>query len=219
MIKAVIFDLDGTLADTLPDLRSAMNRMLSEFRYPERSREEILAAICYGQLEFVLRSLPPEVRDSEETVEKCRKYYSACYDRCFKDETTVYEGMPEVIEELRSRGISVSVVTNKAQGHADMIMAALYPGDAFTVIIGGSKEAPSKPDPTTAMLAASAMGADPRECAFVGDSDVDIKTGINAGMHPIGVTWGYRDEELLVSSGAESVAHTPEELLKYLLGL
>lgn len=219
MINAVIFDLDGTLADTLPDLRRAMNEMLSEFGYPTRDRSEILSAICYGQREFVIRSLPEKEAADGELVDRCQKRYSECYAGCSGDETAVYEGMPEAIDALRSKGILTAVVTNKAQDHATFIMSKLYKEDAFVTVKGNDGSMPAKPDPTSALYAASLMGVQPSGCAFVGDSDIDIKTAINAGMHPVGVTWGYRDEQLLIGSGAEFTAHTPEELLRYLLSL
>ena len=219
MIKTAIFDLDGTLADTIKDLGKAMNRMLAHFGCPERSPEEIKAAICYGQREFVRRSLPRELRENDVLIEECRKHYAACYDQCYNDSTFAYDGLTEALKTLKSRGIRIAVATNKAHSHALEVMSKCYPDVEFDFIRGNTEDIPAKPDPTIALLAAKETGAAPGECVFVGDSDVDILTGKNAGMRTIGVAWGYRDQALLISVGADTIAHNASELLSLILSL
>ena len=216
MIKAVIFDLDGTLADTIEDLQNAMNRMLEHFGFRTLSREEIRQAICYGQREFVVRSLPPDKRGDEELIARCQKYYSECYNRCYNDNTVPYSGLREMLKKLSERGIKTAVVTNKSHGHALEVCAKCFPDTSFSLILGYTGEFPTKPDPASSLYAARFMGVDASECAFAGDSDVDMRTGLGAGMHPVGVSWGYREEELLIGSGAETVAHSADELYSFL---
>ena len=212
MIKAVIFDLDGTLADTICDLRNAMNEMLEHFGFEKRSYDEIRNAICYGQREFVARSVPHDKRGDEELITRCQKYYSECYNKCYNDNTLPYPGLREMLRDLSEKGIRTAVVTNKSHGHALEVCSKCFPDAVFSLVLGYTGEFPTKPDPASALYAARVMDADVCECVFVGDSDVDIKTGINAGMHTVGVSWGYRDEALLRESGAEAVAHSADEL-------
>jgi len=219
MIKAVFFDLDGTLVDTLPDLAAAMNEMLAKFGYKERTTSEILSAICYGQREFVRRSMPDELSDDDQKIEECQKCYADCYAARIVVDTTVYEGIRETVRSLNSHGIKCAVITNKAGRNALAVIGRLFDEDDFVCVKGHDGSMPTKPDPALTLKTAGDLGLSPSECVFVGDSDVDIATGKNAGMRTAGVTWGYRDEDLLVSSGADFIAHTPAQLLEYLLSL
>lgn len=219
MIKGVLFDLDGTLADTIDDLGKAMNRMLSDHGYPVRNREQILAAICYGQREFVIRSMPEEHREDTSLIDKCQAYYAACYNKCYNDATKAYEGVPEVLEALVRKGIVLSIVTNKAQDHAEQVVEKCLGSAHFATVIGGHSGYPAKPSPEGALRAAEIMGVPACECLFVGDSDVDIMTGINAGMKTLGVTWGYRPESTLSEAGADAIAHNSAEMLNVILSL
>jgi len=209
MIKAVIFDLDGTLCYTIDDLRTAMNLMLRDFGYPERTKEQILAAINFGAREFVRRSLPDEAAGDPETLEKCFVCYSAHYSHHYLDETAPYGGIPELIAELKARGLGLAVLTNKGDDHAKMLISKLF-GESFDIVLGNCGRFPTKPDPASALWIASELGAKPDEVLYVGDSDVDMKTALNAGFVPCGVTWGYRDAETLKSSGAEHIVDTPD---------
>ena len=217
MIKGVIFDLDGTLADTIGDLGYAMNEMLRSFSFPERNREQIISAICYGQREFVIRSMPEDKRGDTALVDNCQECYASCYDKCANQRTVAYEGIVSALDILKSKGVRLAVVTNKAQGHATTVVKQLFGDGMFDTVIGGVKGQPPKPDPATALKAAEIMGVKPEECAFVGDSDVDILTGINAGMVPVGVTWGYRSREVLTEAGARLLADDAEQMLDIIL--
>ena len=217
MIKAAIFDLDGTLLDTMGDLLTAMNRMLRELGFPERTYDELLMFINRGARLFVGRSLPEgSIKDFDDPlVDRALEVYARHYSECCLDTTHPFEGVPEAVAALRAAGVKVSVLSNKQDAFVKETVATLYPGAFDTV--HGQLDLPEKPDPAPALAIAAELGVKPEECAFIGDSDIDIKTGVNSGMLPIGVTWGYRSEECLRDAGAELIVHRPEELVTSLL--
>ncbi len=219
MIKAAIFDLDGTLADTLADLLTAMNGMLRHYGWPERTLEELRSFINRGARVFVARSMPEgSWQDMHDPiVDEAIDVYNKCYDLCFNDKTAPFPGVPEAVEKLKDAGIGLGVLSNKQDFFVKPMTEKLFPG-AFGVI-RGQGEYPEKPEPTSAIVTAHELGAKPEECVFVGDSDIDMKTAINAGMYPIGVAWGYREPEVLLSAGAAYIAETPAELVRHILGM
>ena len=218
-IKGVLFDLDGTLANTLEDLSRSMNSMLAHFGFPKRNTEQIIDAICYGQREFVIRSLPEEHRTDVLLIDKCQAYYAEVYNGCDNLLTHPYDGIPEALRALSEREIRLAVVTNKAQNHADAVIGKIFDEGIFDTVIGGLSGYAPKPDPSSALGAAQIMNVDANECVFVGDSDVDIFTGKNAGMLTLGVSWGYRSRQVLEEAGADLVADTPGQMLEILLSL
>ena len=215
MFKAVIFDLDGTLCYTIDDLRTAMNAMLEEKGYPVRSKEEIYAAINFGSREFVRRSLPEELRADEDEVTGCHKLYSSHYDIHYLDSTYPYAGIPEVLEKLRAKGLKMGVLSNKGDSHTKKMVSKLFREGLFDEVLGGSERFPHKPEPQSALWMASQLGVEPREVLYVGDSNIDMETARNAGFFACGVTWGYRDELVLTSSGASALVRDPKEFLLY----
>ncbi len=212
MIKAVIFDLDGTLADTLDDLTTAMNGMLADLGYPLRTREELHGFINRGVRYFVGMSLPNGLVDTWEceTVDRAIELYKMHYAECYADKTHAYEGLPSEIAKLKAKGYRLGILSNKLEEFVKVTADKLYPGVFLSV--HGQTNLPEKPDPTMAYKVANELGVLPEECVFVGDSDIDMKTGINAGMTPVGISWGYRSRECLECAGAEIIADTPSEL-------
>ncbi|MBE6708787.1 MAG: HAD family hydrolase [Ruminococcaceae bacterium] len=217
MIKAVIFDLDGTLADTLEDLMTAMNGMLRHFGWPERTLEELRSFINRGARVFVARSMPEGSWNNmnDPVVDEAIEVYNGCYDLCFNDKTAPFPGVPEAVARLKDAGLGLGVLSNKQDFFVKPMSEKLFPG-TFDVI-RGQGEYPEKPEPTSAVVTARELGAEPDECVFVGDSDIDMKTAVNAGMYPIGVAWGYREPELLLEAGAAYIADTPEDLAEHIL--
>lgn len=212
MYKAAIFDLDGTLAYTLEDLKCGMNEMLTICGYPLCSTERILENINGGAYEFVRHSLPLAVQDDHEVVERCFSVYVESYSKHFKDHTCLYDGIADCIAALSAAGMKMAVFSNKQHMHTTALIEKLFPDNPFALVIGQGAF-PHKPDPTGALYIASQFGVPPEEMIFVGDSNVDMATAKNAKMHPIGVTWGYRDRAVLVETGAEIICDTAEELL------
>lgn len=206
MIEAVIFDLDGTLAFTLPDLTEGMNRARACYGLPPVTEEFILSFINGTTDQFIHNSFP--AGQSEEYYAKAKQTYLAQYGTCYLHNTTAYDGMAELLADLRADGLPLAVFTNKDNDHANDIVKKLYGGEIFEEILGTGRF-PGKPSPEGALYLAEKYGVSPFECAFVGDSDVDMKTAKNAGMVAVGVTWGYREKEILKEAGADFIADKP----------
>lgn len=217
MIKAVIFDLDGTLAYTLEDLRTGMNLMCEEMGYPLRTTQDILDAVNCGSLEFVRKSLPLEVQNNEDLVKECHKCYSGHYTQHYLDKTVLYDGIAQLIAELKNRGLKLAVLSNKGDEHTVNLTKKLCGNDTFDHIQGYKPEFPTKPDPTSALyIAKELFGCEPREILYVGDSNVDMETARNAGFFACACTWGYRSVDILIKSGASALINKAEELLMLL---
>lgn len=218
--SAAIFDLDGTLCDTIGDLHTSMNEMLRTVGLPEVDRETVITSINNGAREFVRGCLPKELQKNEEALDRCLAVYRECYPRHYLDTTYAYKGMPELISDLRKAGFKLGVLSNKQDPMVKVIISKLFGDDAFDdfAVWGGSSHLPLKPDPAAAYYVAGVLRVMPEDVAFIGDSHVDIATAINAGMHPVGVTWGYRSAEVLLDAGAKSICTTPDELRAVLLG-
>lgn len=214
MFKAVMFDLDGTVVDTLDDLRFAMNSMLSHFGYNERSKREIRSFLGNGQKAFVTASLPEYARN-EENIARCGEYYGKFYAQNTVRFSRPFDGIPEVLAGLKAAGVYVALVTNKNQAHAEQIIKALFADSLFDVVLGAGKFR-RKPDPEAPLYVAKKLGVLPSECAFVGDSDVDIITAKNAGMYSVGVSWGFRERSELCDAGAREIADSADELARIL---
>lgn len=217
MYKAVLFDLDGTLANTIHDITDSVNCMLSQKGYPLKSHDDILRVISYGRREFLRRCLPPSVSDNEEELARCLTLYTQYYEQHYMDNTKPYDGMIDLIIRLQARGILSAVVTNKAHKNAVYMIDKLFPKEAF-YDVWGLLHFPPKPDPTIALHAATAMGVAPAECLFVGDSELDMITAQNAGMCAVGVSWGYRPVSVLQKNGADFIVNSPAELEQIALG-
>lgn len=206
MIKAVIFDLDGTLAYTLPDLTEGMNRARARYGLPPVTRKHLLSFINGTTDQFIRNSFPEG--QSDEYYSKAKEIYLNEYSQCYLHNTTAYDGMAETLSKLYSDGLPLAVFTNKDNGHANDIVKKLYGSEVFEEILGTGRF-PGKPSPEGALYLAGKYGVSPSECAFVGDSDVDMKTAKNAGMVAVGATWGYREKEILIASGADVTVDRP----------
>ena len=211
MIKAVIFDLDGTLCDTMGDIRTAINAMLAKLGYKARSRTELIKFINNGARELVRRSLPKDVQKIEFIVDSAIGVYENEYAKCYCEKTKAFDGVRAMLEELRSKELKLAVLSNKQHIFVKNIIEKVFGKGIFTFIQGHS-ELPTKPDPASALFVAKQLGAKPERCIFVGDSDVDIKTAQNAGMKSIGCCWGYRDIEVLTEAGADKLAESVEQV-------
>lgn len=217
MIKAVLFDLDGTLADSLLDLAVSTNYAIGKFGFPAREVEAYKYFAGDGMPKMIERALPPAYND-ESTVYKILPVFMKFYSEHYCDNTKAYSGMPELIDSLKNKEILIAVVTNKAEEMAEKVVAKLY-GDKFDLIIGKREGIPAKPDPTAALIAMRELGVKPYECVFVGDSKMDVKTGVNSGAYPVGVLWGFRLKDELLDGGARSIITRPEELLEIIESL
>lgn len=212
MIKAVIFDLDGTLVNSLEDLADAGNHALSCFGFPTHETEKYKYFVGNGIPKLIYRMTPDANRD-EETLSKVHKEFLAYYKIHSNDKTYVYEGIKELIADLKNKGIRIAVVSNKADGPAQEVLNNTLP-NTFEFVFGQRPEFPTKPDPTLTLMAVKEMGVKPEECIFMGDSGMDVKTGVNCGALPVGVLWGFRTADELLQNGAKYLINEPSELIK-----
>ncbi len=211
MIKAVLFDLDGTLVNSLQDLANATNYATAFFGVPAHDTEEFKYFVGDGIDKMIERAMPENLKD-RETVSRARIKFHEFYDIHYADNTCTYNGMPQLVQKLKNMGIKVAVVTNKAEPAALEVVNRLY-GDVFDLVFGQREGVPTKPDPTLTLMAMDMLGVSPQECVFIGDSGMDVKTGVNSGALPVGVLWGFRKAEELLENGAKHLIDHPEQLI------
>lgn len=207
--NAVIFDLDGTLTDTLADLRNSVNYALSKFGFPERTTEEIRSFVGNGVKRLIYLSVPENT--PEETAEKCLSIFKEHYAANSLVETKPYDGITELLSELKSRGVKTAVVTNKMHSAAADIVEHFF-GGLIDVTVGQVDGIAQKPQPDGIYKALEALDVPKEKAVYVGDSEVDCITAKNAGIPCIGVTWGFRDRDVLIENGADFIADSVQEL-------
>ena len=213
--KAVLFDMDGTVLDTLDDLADSVNRSLREFGLPEVSRFQVGQSLGNGA-KYLIRHCLPEGSD-EALCERVLSFYKPWYDAHCRIKTKPYDGILQLMETLRADGVSQAIISNKPDSAVQELAEAFFPG-LMDVVIGESPAVKRKPSPDTVVAAARQMGLMASDCVYIGDTEVDLETARNAGMDCIPVSWGFRTEEQLCAAGAEEIIRSPEELKKKLLG-
>lgn len=212
--KAVIFDLDGTLVDSLADLSDSVNLMLESYGFPTHEMEKYRYFVGNGSKKLMERTLPRDKAASAEFVEEALAKYKAIYKERLLEKTRPYNGVRELLAELKSRGIPLAVCTNKHNDAALTIVKILFAPGTFEEVLGDRPGFPKKPNPATPLEIASHLGVKPDEVAYLGDTSVDMETAVHAGFLPVGVLWGFRPEEELVKSGAKVLLKAPLELLE-----
>ena len=209
-----IFDLDGTICDTIPDITTGINAMRAHYGYSPLTDADVKRHINNGADLLTQRCLPDGF--PKERYGEAKEIYLAAYSKCYKEKTYPYAGMREAIGTLRSAGMKTAVFSNKGDAHVRGLVNSLYPS-SFDFTLGDGIY-PVKPDPAGALAIARRFGCGAAGCVFVGDSHIDMQTAKNAGMYPIGVSWGYRPPELLKENGALAIAYSPKELVSLILG-
>lgn len=221
-IKLVIFDLDGTAADTMDGIVEGLNRTMTECGYPTHTRESVLQFVNYHTRRYIEEALPEEARTDAE-IDRLLGIYTRHYADTY-NLTIPFEGMAELFAKLNQRCL-VAMNSNKQDGFVKALADQLFAPNTFIAAEGYRPDRPSKPDPAMAYaimeIASERLGqpVTPDECVYVGDSDVDFYTAKNAGMHPVSVSWGYRSHEFLKALGDQPVAATAKELWEILLTL
>lgn len=209
--RGVIFDLDGTLADTLEDIAGSVNRTLVKFGYPVHAVSDYKLLVGRGLDNLIKQSLPEAFR-SDEIVNKCLSVMMADYTENCLVSTLLYDGISEMINALEAKNIILAVFSNKAEPLTVKIVKHLLPDVSFIKVSGARKDFPKKPDPAGALFISNQAGIVPERFVYVGDSDVDMITAKSAGMYGVGVSWGFRSVEELLENGARKIIHRPSEL-------
>ena len=213
MKHAVIFDLDGTLLNTLGDLRAATNHALEVRGLPPHSMEEIRQFIGNGIRLLICRAMPEGTPEAE--IDAALDDFKAYYAAHIHDRTVPYDGIPQLLTALRKRGIKVAVLSNKIDSASQQLIEYFFPGKT-DVVFGEHVGVPRKPDPTSCRMVMQQLGVHPEQVLYVGDSGTDMQTAKNAGLYAVGVTWGFRSKEVLLEYGADVLVHRPEQILQIL---
>ena len=213
MLKAIVFDLDGTLADTLPAMLNALNYMLDCYGIARIDKTKMLTFINGTVEDFVTSVLPAGIVENQEDKQKAIKCYEEFYSKTYCETNKCYDGMQEVLEELSENHI-LAILSNKQQDYVDKLGRQLFRKGMFSQMLGAQMGIPGKPDPTGMKNLLAKLGVRNEEAIYIGDSEVDILTAQNAGIQSISVSWGYRSAAYLRAHGAISVVDDPTELIR-----
>jgi phosphoglycolate phosphatase len=215
MFKGVIFDLDGTLVNSLEDITNAMNTVLKQYGFPTHSVQVCQSFIGHGVRDLVVKALPKENKN-EEWINRCFHEMLAVYRENCTIKTNMYQGISDLLDELTARKFKLAVFSNKADELTKKVVKSVFSKWNFEVVEGLKLEVLKKPNPTVAIEISKKLAIPVKKIIFIGDTDVDIITAKNAGMFPVGVVWGYRTKEELIESGAKYILENPLDLVKIL---
>lgn len=213
--KAVVFDLDGTLLDTIDDLADSMNAVLAANALPTHGVDQYKYFVGDGVETLVERVLPENARDPE-TIRTLVTQMKRHYGQHWADKTRPYEGIPELLAELERRGLPIAVLSNKPDEATQGVVARFFPAVRFAWVQGALSSVPKKPHPAGAIAIAQRLGLAPADILYVGDTNTDMQTGNAAGMCTVGVLWGFRTAEELIANQAKTLIAAPAELLNLL---
>ncbi len=212
MIKAVLFDLDGTLVNSLCDLACSTNYALEKFGLPIHETECFKYFVGDGMPKLIERALPEEKRE-ENYITSVLSVFMEHYKKHYCDNTKAYDGICEAVDAATSMGLKIAVVSNKVQDMAVTVTNKIF-GDRFSVVCGKREGYPAKPDPTLTLEVIKEMGVNPQECLFIGDSGMDMAVAKNANCVSLGVLWGFRSEDELIDNGADFIIKEPGQIIK-----
>ncbi len=215
MYEAVMFDLDGTLLDTLTDLANATNRALEDQGFPAHPVSAYRHFVGDGVAKLMERVLPSECRDPGH-VEVGGDLMKQAYAACWAQNSAPYPGINGLLDQLSQAHMPMTILSNKPDDFTQAMVKALLPDWDFTMVRGALPNVPIKPDPCAALEMLRQLGVPPSQCLYVGDTNTDMQTAINAGMFPVGVAWGFRDEQELIQSGAKAMLYCPDDLMSML---
>lgn len=216
MYKHIIFDLDGTILNTLEDLAAATNWVCAQHGWPVHEVEEYKYFVGNGAPKLLERVVPDGIELTDELHRQLLEEFTQRYNAHKEDKTAVYAGMPQALQRLKEAGLTLAVLSNKPHGAAFPVVERYYPG-IFDAVQGAIDGLPVKPDPTLLHRLMGELGATAADTLFVGDSNVDIRTAKNGGLTGCGVLWGFRTRAELEAEGADFIAETPEKLVELIL--
>ncbi len=212
----VLFDLDGTLLDTIEDLADSMNAALHELGFPGHSVTECKTLVGEGIEHFARCALPAAEAENDGTVARTISLMRSEYRGRWSRKTRPYDGIPALLDELAARGLKLAVLSNKADDFTRMMVARFFPRTEFAAVVGAQAGRARKPDPSSALDVAAVLGLPPAEIIFLGDTKTDMETAAGAGMVPVGALWGFRSAGELLASGARYLISRPAELLGFI---
>ena len=216
MKQAVLFDLDGTLLDTLEDLADSMNAVLREQNLPDHPLDFYRTAVGDGVRKLAERALPAGWRDGS-LVERCVERMRDVYGARWAEKTAPYDGVDPLLDALLAEGVACCILSNKPDDFTRRVVEAFFPGRPFRAVRGAREDVPLKPDPAAARAIVNDLGLPPDQWAYVGDTNTDMKTARAAGLWAIGALWGFRTAEELKASGAQVLAEHPADLAPLIL--
>lgn len=214
--KGAIFDLDGTLLNTIDDLTDAVNAAMEQLELRKLSVNEVMSRVGNGFKVLLERSIPQDKRTAEN-INLAYDVFVRRYEQCYADKTSAYDGISELISELSDKGIKMAVNTNKRADYAQKLIELHFGVFPFIEVLGEGMGYPKKPEPDGALNLAKLMDCEPGEVVYIGDSQTDVATGKNAGMPVIGVSWGFRGRDILKECGADYVVDEPHEITDIVL--
>ncbi len=214
-IKAVIFDFDGTISDTIPAIREGVNLTMQSYGYPQHTDADIRRFINNGPRLLIQRAMPEGLREDASLLDRVLADYNVFYRSVCLHTNSTYAGIPELIAQLH-KTYRIGVLSNKQDEFVKALCRQVLPEGCVDAALGALAGHPTKPDPYLSLRIAAELGVAPAECVMIGDSDVDILTAKNAGMQHIGVSWGYRSADFLAAHGALRIANVPAEIKELL---
>ena len=214
--KAVLFDLDGTLLDTLGDLADSMNQVLADMGYPQHPTGDYRYFVGDGMEMLVSRSLPPGARKGH-LVARGLAAVETEYGRRWSRKTRPYDGVPAMLDELQARETPMAILSNKPEDFTRLTVSTLLKGWSFDAVCGARPGVPRKPDLAAALEIAARLGAKPSECLYLGDTATDMKTACRAGMYAVGALWGFREAAELEAAGAQVLVEEPADFTEICL--
>jgi haloacid dehalogenase superfamily, subfamily IA, variant 3 with third motif having DD or ED/haloacid dehalogenase superfamily, subfamily IA, variant 1 with third motif having Dx(3-4)D or Dx(3-4)E len=214
--QAIIFDLDGTLLDTLEDIADAANSVLSRFNFPQHDLQTYKYFVGEGIGRLIQRALPQK-KFEEDFITLCVTLMRAEYSKTWTKKTHLYPQVPDILDSLTNQGIKMAILSNKPDDFTKEMVAKFLMKWQFFIVQGEKPFVPKKPDPYAALAIAENLKIPPRTFLFLGDSEVDMKTALAAGMHPVGVLWGFRTAEELIASGAKVLIKNLSDLIKIII--
>ena len=213
--KAILFDLDGTLLDTLEDLGNAANRVLDKYGFPTHTMADYRYFVGDGVVTLMNRALPEDKRNND-TIQICVKTFREEYGKSWNVKTRPYDGVPEMLDALVTHGLKMAVLSNKPDEFTKLCVTEFLPKWAFDIVLGQRNSLPLKPDPAGALEIAKCLDVPSSNFIYLGDTAIDMKTAVSAGMFPVGALWGFRTGKELLENGAQALIKRPQEILNLL---
>lgn len=214
--NAILFDLDGTLLDTLPDIAASANRVLASFGFPQHAIDDFRDYIGEGMSIMYARALPAPAAGDEKLIQRCAAMHREEYGAGWNVQTRPFDGIPELLSALADRNIRTAVLSNKPDRFTQLCIDEYFPPGSFEIVLGHRDEFPLKPDPASALHVAATIDVAPDEVIFLGDTKVDMQTARSAGMFAVGAAWGYRSRAEMLAAGGQAIIDHPRQLIKRL---